>query len=360
MKKVLSSGEVKERLITQAKQVYTAIDKHKAPSISMPLRSLTNVTYNPADGYFELKGSEKKRTLTSNTVKTFAQTLLLLNEAKQIIDTQDQVNKREAYYNSKNWGDAKFDEESEASSILEDIESMLALNREQLGFVPGERGGSVVGPMKIIDGTDTIDLTKQGSGSWSIPSGVEHLEFETKAEFVLVVETTALFDRLNKHGYWKKAKCIIVAMAGVPTRNTRRFVRRLSDEKKLPVYVFTDGDPYGYFNIYRTFKVGSGNAAHINEFFCVPQAKFLGVTPQDIIDYHLPTHPLKEVDIKRAKDALKNDPFVIHHKPWQRAIRQMIEMKKRVEQQAFAKHGYNFVHEKYLPEKLKKTDTWLP
>ncbi len=35
-----------------------------------------------------------------------------------------------------------------------------------------------------------------------------------------------------------------------------------------------------------------------------------GITPQDIIDYQLPTHPLKDVDIKRAKDALKNDPFV--------------------------------------------------
>jgi hypothetical protein len=31
-------------------------------------------------------------------------------------------------------------------------------------------------------------------------------------------------------------------------------------------------------------------------------------TPQDILDYELPTHPLLEVDLKRAKDALKNDP----------------------------------------------------
>ena len=58
-------------------------------------------------------------------------------------------------------------------------------------------------------------------------------------------------------------------MGGVPTRACRRFIRRLSDEKKLPVYVFTDGDPYGYMSIYRTLKVGSGNAAHINQYFCV-------------------------------------------------------------------------------------------
>ena len=117
---------------------------------------------------------------------------------------------------------------------------------------------------------------------------------------------------------------------------------------------------YGYFNIYRTFKVGSGNAAHLNEFFCVPQASFLGVTPQDVKDYNLPTHPLKDVDIKRAKDALKNDPFVIHYKPWQKAINQMLKMGVRVEQQAFAKHGLDFVVKTYLPAKLKNVKIFLP
>jgi DNA topoisomerase-6 subunit A len=149
-------------------------------------------------------------------------------------------------------------------------------------------------------------------------------------------------------------------MGGVPTRACRRFIRRLSDKLKSPVYAFVDGDPYGYFNIYRTLKVGSGNAAHLNEYFCVPKSKFLGVTPQDIIDYKLPTHPLKEVDIKRAKDALKNDPFVKHHKPWQAAMNQMLNMGVRVEQQAFAKHGLDFVVNEYLPRKLKNTAKFLP
>ena len=158
----------------------------------------------------------------------------------------------------------------------------------------------------------------------------------------------------------KKSNCILVSLGGVPTRACRRFVRRLSETQKLPVYVFTDGDYYGYFNIYRTLKVGSGNAAHINEFFCVPNAKFLGVTPQDIIDYKLPTHPLKDVDIKRGKDALKNDPFVHHHKEWQKAIKVMGDLKARAEQQALAAWGLNFVIDKYLPEKLKDQKSWLP
>ena len=169
-----------------------------------------------------------------------------------------------------------------------------------------------------------------------------------------------MFQRLVKYDYWKKAKCILISMGGVPTRACRRFIRRLSEENKLAVFAFVDGDPYGYANIYRTLKVGSGNAAHLNRYFCVPQARYLGVTPQDIIDYELPTHPLKEVDIKRANDALKNDPFIKHHKAWQQALEQMLQLGQRVEQQAFAKHGLDFVVKKYLPEKLKNPKKFLP
>ena len=86
----------------------------------------------------------------------------------------------------------------------------------------------------------------------------------------------------------------------------------------------------------------------------------MGVTPQDIIDYDLPTHALKDVDIKRAKDALKNDPFFQHHKEWQKAVNQMIKMGKRAEQQALAAHGLNYVLDEYLPAKLKKISKFLP
>jgi len=92
----------------------------------------------------------------------------------------------------------------------------------------------------------------------------------------------------------------------------------------------------------------------------VPQARFLGVTPDDIKDFDLPTHPLKEVDIKRARDAIRNDPFVRHHKPWQKALEKQIKMGVRVEQQALAKHGLNYVIEEYLPYKLKNVKAFLP
>jgi DNA topoisomerase-6 subunit A len=313
-----------------------------------------------------MKGKKKERTLTVNTVKTFAQTLRMMALSKELIETDDIATKREAYYVSKNWDAARFREQAESDAVMDDVEAFFELNREQLGFIPEEKGGDVAGKLVVIDrDRDTgrklrIDCTKFGSGAYSIPISVEELEFETKADFILVIETAGMFQRLVKHNYWKQANCILISMGGVPTRACRRFIRRLADEKKIPVYVFVDGDPYGISNIYRTLKVGSGNAAHLNEFFCVPQARFLGITPQDIVTYELPTHPLKEVDIKRAKDALKNDPFILHHKAWQNALSQLVKMGVRAEQQALAKHGLNYVIDTYLPEKLGRPERFLP
>jgi len=354
------------RIVEIAERIYREADKGRRPALKFPLRALSNVRYNTKTGTFEVAGKCAVRDLSYTTAKTFAQTVRMMSLSKLLIETNDIATKRDAYYQSKNWGDAKFDEQPESDTVMDDIEAMLAVNREQLGFIPDEHGGGVAGELIVIDRDPAtgkklrIDCTRMGSGAYTVPSTVEHIEFETKAKFILAIETTGMFQRLVSHAFWKKADCILVAMGGVPTRACRRFIRKLSDDKKLPVYVFTDGDPYGYSNIYRTLKVGSGNAAHLNQFFCVPQASYLGVTPQDIIDYKLPTHPLKEVDIKRAKDAIKNDPFFQHHKEWQAALEQMIKMEVRAEQQALAAHGLNYVIEKYLPAKLAHPEKFLP
>jgi len=355
-----------KRIRSSAQQVEADILRNRRPSLQLPVRSLQNVQYTPRKGFFSLGKKRKARTLTVHTVKTFAQTLKMISTSKSLVDTQEIATKRETYYISKNWGEARFLEQDESDTIMDDVEAYFLVNREQLGFVPEEKGGDVAGRLVILDRdpstgkTLRIDCTKFGSGAYSVPISVEDLGFETNARFVLAVETAGMFQRLVKHRFWDRHRCILISLGGVPTRACRRFIRRLSDRCALPVYAFMDGDPYGYCNIYRTLKVGSGNAAHINEFFCVPQASFLGVTPQDILDYELPTHPLKEVDIKRARDALKNDPFIKRHPPWQKALEQTLKMGVRAEQQAFAAHGLNHVLEVYLPEKLKNPGRFLP
>jgi len=352
-----------------AEGVHRDILKKQKPDLLFPVRSLGNVTYSDKKGYFEIGKQKKVRTLTVNTVKSFAQTLRMMGLSKELVETNDFATKRDAYYQSKNWEEAKFDEQTESDTVMDDIEAMFSisgLSREELRFVPDEHGGAVAGQLIVLDPdldtgeVERIDCTRFGSGAYSIPSSVEQLSFETDAKFILAIETGGVFQRLQSHKFWQSANCILVSMAGVPTRATRRFIRKLSDECRIPVYAFVDCDPYGISNIYRTLKVGSGNAAHLSQFFCVPQARFLGVTPQDILDYELPTHPLQDVDIKRAKDALKNDPFFKTHTPWRKAIEQLLKLGVRAEQQALAKWGLNYVIDEYLPNKLRNTGAFLP
>ncbi len=357
---------VVKKIVAEAGDVHAKIRRRSKPQMKLPIRSLSNVKYRPRAGYFQLLGKNKVRTLTVSTVKTFAQTLKMLAMSKDLVETGRHSTKREAYYQAYNWGEASFTAQEESDTVMDDAEAMLGVNREQMNFRADEHGGEVAGELIVIDRDRRtakpieIDCTAFGSGAYSIPTVVEDLKFKTAAKFLLAVETKGMFERLVEEDFYDKFHCILVSMGGVPSRACRRFIRRLADDKKLPVYVFTDGDPYGYFNIYRTLKVGSGNAAHINRYFCVPNARFLGVTPQDIVDYKLPTHPLKEVDIKRAKDAIKNDPFVQHYKAWQDSIKQLLEMGVRAEQQAFAVHDLNYVIEHYLPEKLAAKKKFLP
>ena len=358
-----------EAIKDAAARIERRIEKHAKPEVTFPIRSLGNVRYDPKKGWFEIGKGTSVRTLTVTTAKTFAQTLKMMALSKELVETNDFATKRDAYYQSKNWGEAKFDEQGESDTVMDDIEAMFSVqgvSREQLRYIPDEHGGAVAGELVVHDTdletgrTESIDCTRFGSGAYSIPSLVEHLTFETKARFILCIETGGMFQRLQSHKFWKKAHCILVSMAGVPTRATRRFVRRLSDQCDLPVYAFVDCDPYGISNIYRTLKVGSGNAAHINRFFCVPRASFLGVTPDDIETYELPTHPLKEVDVKRAKDALRNDPFFKIHTAWAAALDKLIRMGVRAEQQALARWGLNYVIDEYLPKKLADPKRFLP
>jgi DNA topoisomerase-6 subunit A len=71
----------------------------------------------------------------------------------------------------------------------------------------------------------------------------------------------------------------------------------------------------------------------------VPGARYLGVTSQDIIDYRLEdaTPPPCKTDIKRARDALENDPFFASQPHWTAVIDQLLAMGTRAEQQALAK-----------------------
>ena len=125
-------SKIARQIKETATSVRTKIQRKGKPTLSFPLRSLSNVKYHPKKGFLELKGKKKVRTLTVATVKTFAQTLRMMSQAKTLVEDDEIMTKREAYYVSKNWDDARFDEQPESDTVIDDIEALFQVNREQL------------------------------------------------------------------------------------------------------------------------------------------------------------------------------------------------------------------------------------
>ena len=94
----------------------------------------------------------------------------------------------------------------------------------------------------------------------------------------------------------------------------------------------------------------SANAAHLREL-TTPDAVWLGVWASDIVKYKLPSDKLTEIDIKRLYE-LKADPRYTE-KMWHDELDTFLKIKKKSEQEAFARYGLSYIVEKYLPEKLE-------
>jgi DNA topoisomerase VI subunit A len=292
--------------------------------------------------------------------KKFMQTLMVAAFCKSLLDEKIHASIRDMYYNLKRTlpdsNENTFDEQSESDPIIVDLEVAIDVLREQLHLTT-DRKGIVAGNVIIEDRGDLIDWSKLGSGGWSIPSTVDEVTFKkVNAEFVLVVEKNAGFERLHEDKFWQKHKCILIGTGGQPSRGTRLLIQRLNDEFKLPVYVFCDADAYGAY-IYSVIKTGSISLAHVSDRIATPSARFIGLTISDIYEYDLKkaTIKAKDVDIKRAKEMLQYEWFKKNPR-WQKELNLMIEKGIKAEIEALSHKGLKFMSETYLPDKLKKKD----
>lgn len=355
--------ETKKKLEILGKKVLKDVSAKQNPAIDIPIRSLSNIVYDEKTGMLTLGNKSAKRFLFhTGHAKKFMQTMLIAAFCKELAEQGIHTSLRDTFYALKrtlpNSQENTFDEQSESDPIIVDIEVTLDLLREQLHLNADIRG-RVVGDVIIKDKEDTINLSKLGSGGWAIPSNIEDLQFKkVNADFCLVIEKNAAFERLHEDKFWKKHRCVLVTTQGQAARGTRRLIQRLATEFNLPVYVFTDMDAYGLY-IYSVLKYGSMSLAHVSDRLGTPNAKFLGLTMDDIDKFKLQNFTIKaeEVDIKRANEMLKYKWF---QKPeWQRFLKSLIQRKIKAELESLSGRGLKFMTETYLPEKIEKKE-FLP
>ena len=360
---VKKMDEVTEKLEQFGEQVYNQIQKARSPFMKIPQRGLGNVSFDEKTRMLTLGNKSSKRYyLNVAHTRKFMQTLLVASYCRRLVEEGRHAGIRELYYALKHSisgsKENTFDDQTESNAITEDIEVTLDLLREQLNLT-ADRRGYLYGDVLIRDGEDEFNASRLGRGGWAVPGTVEDIAFpEVSAEYILVVETAAMADRLIEEKFAQKNGALIVACQGQAPRGVRRLIQRLHVENKLPVIVFTDGDPYGWY-IYSTIKQGSMNLAYLSKRLSVPDSVFVGMTMRDIEVYDLKpvTERLKETDKSRIKELKSYEWF--KHKKWQRELDLCLKLGVRIEQQALANKSLEFVAKEYLPEKIEHKD-FLP
>ena len=336
-------------------QIYEQIDDGYFPSIEMPSRSTENIRYDPQVRQYIL-GDRKVRRHTRNIrhIRPFTQLVWTALFSRELTSHRKTSTLRDVYYSAQAY-EMKFTDQQESNNIITDLETVLGLSREDFNIFPEERS-AVFGDLTIeytVPGYEgkTLNLTSHPDGVMIGPALTSSEFVSTTADKVIAIEKGGLFTRFVEENVHKKFNSLLVLTAGQAPRATRHFIRRLSRELDIPVYIFTDGDPWG-MHIAMVIISGSANAAHLREL-TTPDAIWSGVWATDIVDYKLPTDPLDEVDIKRLyelqRDPRYKDPL------WQREIKTFLKIRKKAEQEAFSRYGLTYIVDEYLPTKLEET-----
>lgn len=358
--------EVIKKLEGVGEQLLKQIEKGQNPTYALPVRTLNNVRFDSDSGTIKMgdKMSERQFLNVAHSRK-FMQTVLVASEIKKVIKQKATVSIRDLYYALKHTIEGTqentFEDQNESDPCIEDLECSLDLLREELHLAASSKG-IIAGDVQIKDGSDKIDLTKMGSGGWSVPSNVEPDKIEFKnvnAEFILFIEKDAVWRRFNEDQFWKKHNCIILTGRGQPGRGERRLAQRLNKEYKLPLYVLTDADPWGMY-IYSVIKQGSISLSYSEEKLATPEAKFIGLSTIDVEEYKIPkevTIKLNSLDVKRLKEMEAYDWF--QKKEWKAEFKNMKEKAYKLELEALSKKGIRFITEEYVPRKIKEKD-FLP
>jgi len=358
----------KKRLEELGETILDQIRNGENPHLEKPVRSRSNVEYDADSKTLTLGDRTSSRYFMNiGHARKFMQTFMIAAKCRELIGEGRTASIRELYYQLKRTvpglDENTLEDQDESNPVVVDLETATDSLREHLHLTADPKG-RLFGPITIRDQGDEIDCLQLGKSGLGIPSIVDDYEFvDHEADYVLVVETSAMAARLVEEDYHKEHNAIILSASGQPSRGVRRLTKLLHERLDLPVYVFTDGDPYGYY-IYSVLTAGSMNLAFESNRLATPEANLIGMTMEDIDEYGLEdvTEQLKGKsasssggptgDYKRANDMMEYEWF--NNDPWQKELQTMLDRGVRVEQQALAANNLQFVAETYLPEKINR------
>ncbi|MBX3017325.1 MAG: DNA topoisomerase VI [Bdellovibrionaceae bacterium] len=341
-----------------AERMLSDLEKSKRPVLEAVKTSLDNSFYNPKVGYLTPGDKVVRTELNVSSVQKLARVVFMLEILMRNLDIGAVNTKRELYYICKGLikGNSSlkpldFEDQNESDSIIDFIGDMLRVYREELNCFANDRGGQTYSQQLVVTETlsdgekATVDLSSLGTAPFQPKNKPQSLKLKAKKkiDFCLIVESEGTANTLQNMGFTRRNNCILMGATGVPSNAVRGWCKLIQEQLDVPMYFFGDLDAYTMQNIFRTLKAGSAASLIRNADFSAPSVKFLGVLPEDVKKYGLPHYKVKESDpaearaLKKAKDALENDPFFADkkNKGLSDILRWLIKEKIRCEQQSF-------------------------
>jgi DNA topoisomerase-6 subunit A len=354
------ADQVKEesfkKLVKLGKDVYSQLTTGDYPSFEMPLRASSNIYYDQKTRQYTV-GKKKVKRSAGNVrhLKPFLQTMYVASfAARDLLEPGRTSTLRDLYYSSESAMAKMFLDQSESDNVITDVEAIIGMAREDFNIFPDARS-TIFGDLVVsfIDKKTKqkreINLTFNPDGQTIGPTLVRSDFVKTGADKVICIESGGMFQRLIEEDADEQFNAILIHLAGQAPRGTRRLIRRLNTELKLPVYAFVDGDPWGV-HIYNVIASGSAAAAHLTGL-TTPDAIWMGLTATDIVKYNLPTDNFTKGDTARTVQLIRDPRY---QKPYlQDELREFMKLKKKAEQQSLTSKSLTFVVDEYLPDKFK-------
>ncbi len=324
--------------------------------LKIPSRSNTNIIYDQTLDLLLLGNKLTSKNLLSLTsVIDTTRLMRVLELVYELLSKDIHATKREIFYGDVNL----FQDQKNSDASIEDVSTILKTTRNSTHIVASAKG-TAIGRLRIKDKNDIIDLEGLGSGGWTISPMLDNIEIlESDAEFILVLEKDAAMIRISEARWWRKYPCIILTGKGAADMATRMFLKRINKVLNLPTFALMDSDPYGHY-IYSVYLRGSKRLSYESPFLATPNMRLLGVLSKDLAEYNIPDNcriPMNKQDNKRL-DEMLNEEFVKNNKPWYNDLRLMKKLKVKAEIQALSAHGFEFLTESYLPNKIESGD-WI-
>ncbi|MHA1721133.1 MAG: hypothetical protein ACTSWX_04515 [Promethearchaeota archaeon] len=345
-----------ERINKLTQELCDSILRNGSAVLKIPSRSNKNIIYDKTFDLLLLGNNLTSKNLLSLTsVVDTTRLMRVLELVYELLSKDIHATKREIFYGDVNL----FQNQKNSDSSIEDVSTLLKTTRNSTHIVASAKG-TAIGRLRIKDKNDIIDLESLGSGGWTISPMLDNIEvLESDAEFILVLEKDAAMIRISEARWWRKYPCIILTGKGAADMATRMFLKRIHKVLNLPTFALVDSDPYGHY-IYSVYLRGSKRLSYESPFLATPDMNLLGVLSKDLEEYNIPDNcriPMNKQDMKRL-DEMLNEDFVINNRKWREDLQLMKKLKVKAEIQALSAHGFEFLTETYLPNKIESGD-WI-